>query len=98
MIGHVDINSAYVSFERIVNPRLENRPCVVLSNNDGMVVASSKEAKAIGLDLGKPWFELRPHAKRLDLTAVCVRLDSVHSISCVRERGSWASSEIRPDA
>lgn len=48
MIGHVDINSAYVSFERIVNPRLENRPCVVLSNNDGMVVASSKEAKAIG--------------------------------------------------
>ncbi len=70
MIGHVDINSAYVSFERIVNPRLENRPCVVLSNNDGMVVASSKEAKAIGLDLGKPWFELRPHAKRLDLTAL----------------------------
>lgn len=70
MIGHVDINSAYVSFERIVNPRLENRPCCVLSNNDGMIVASSKEAKALGLDLGKPWFELRPHAKRLDLTAL----------------------------
>lgn len=69
-VGHVDINSAYVSFERIVNPRLENRPCCVLSNNDGMIVASSKEAKALGLDLGKPWFELKPHAKRLDLTAL----------------------------
>lgn len=35
---------------------------------------------------------------RFQLVALCVRLDSVHSISCVRERGSWASSEIRPDA
>jgi len=43
---------------------------VVLSNNDGMVVAASKEAKALGLDLGKPWFELQPHAKRLNIAAV----------------------------
>lgn len=64
MLAHVDVNSAYVSFERVFNPALENVPTVVLSNNDGMVVASSKEAKALGLDLGRPWFELRPHAQR----------------------------------
>jgi len=70
VIAHVDVNSAYVSFERVFQPRLEDVPVVVLSNNDGMVVASSKEAKAIGLDLGRPWFELRPHASRLGLTAL----------------------------
>ena len=37
----------------------------MLSNNDGMVVAASREAKALGLDLGEPWFKLRPHAERL---------------------------------
>lgn len=64
MIGHVDVNSAYVSFERVFDPTLEGVPAVVLSNNDGMIVASSKEAKALGLDLGRPWFELRPQAAR----------------------------------
>lgn len=70
MLAHVDVNSAYASFERVFNPALEGRPLVVLSNNDGMVVAASKEAKALGLDLGKPWFELRPHAARMGLVAV----------------------------
>ncbi len=70
MIAHVDVNSAYVSFERVFNPKLEGIPVVVLSNNDGMVVASSREAKALGLDLGKPWFELRHQAERLGLTAL----------------------------
>jgi len=70
MLAHVDVNSAYASFERVFNPTLEGRPLVVLSNNDGMVVAASKEAKALGLDLGKPWFELRPHAQRLNVAAV----------------------------
>lgn len=70
MLAHVDVNSAYASFERVFDPSLEGRPLVVLSNNDGMVVAASKEAKALGLDLGKPWFELRPHAQRLNVVAV----------------------------
>lgn len=52
MIAHVDVNSAYASFERVFNPALETVPLVVLSNNDGMVVAASREAKALGLDLG----------------------------------------------
>lgn len=70
MLAHVDVNSAYVSWERVFQPRLEGRPVAVLSNNDGMIVASSREAKALGLDLGRPWFELRPHAERLQLTAL----------------------------
>ena len=70
MLAHVDVNSAYASFERVFNPALADVPLVVLSNNDGMVVAASKEAKRMGLDLGKPWFELRPHAERLGVRAV----------------------------
>lgn len=70
MIAHIDINSAYVSFERVFDPTLESVPAVVLSNNDGMIVASSKEAKALGLDLGRPWFELKPHAQRMGLRAL----------------------------
>ncbi|WP_433673777.1 Y-family DNA polymerase [Microbacterium gorillae] len=70
MIAHVDVNSAYVSFERVFRPDLEGKPVVVLSNNDGMIVSSSREAKALGLDLGRPWFELRPQADRLNLTAL----------------------------
>ncbi|MEJ6490213.1 impB/mucB/samB family protein [Leucobacter sp. USCH14] len=64
MLAHIDVNSAYASWERVFNPKLEGRSLVALSNNDGMVVASSAEAKALGLDLGRPWFELRPHAER----------------------------------
>ena len=70
MLAHVDVNSAYVSWERVFQPRLEGRAVAVLSNNDGMIVASSREAKALGLDLGRPWFELKPHAERLQLTAL----------------------------
>lgn len=81
MLAHLDINSAYASFERVFNPAWEGRPLVVLSNNDGMVVAASKEAKALGLDLGKPWFELRPHAQRLGIVAVSSNYELYGSLS-----------------
>ena len=50
----VDCNNFYVSSERVFNPKLERRPVVVLSNNDGCVVARSPEAKAIGIGMGVP--------------------------------------------
>lgn len=78
---HVDVNSAFVSMERVFRPELEGVPVVVLSNNDGMVVAASREAKALGLDLGKPWFELRPHAARLGLTALSSNYELYGSMS-----------------
>ena len=54
----VDCNNFYVSCERIFNPKLERRPVVVLSNNDGCVVARSNEAKALGIKMGIAAFEI----------------------------------------
>ena len=54
----VDCNNFYVSCERVFNPKLENRPVVVLSNNDGCVVARSNEAKALNIGMGVPAFEI----------------------------------------
>ncbi len=62
-IALVDGNNFYVSCERVFNPALENRPVVVLSNNDGCVVSRSNEAKALGIRMGVPFFEIRPLVK-----------------------------------
>jgi DNA polymerase V len=53
----VDCNNFYVSCERVFNPKLENKPVVILSNNDGCVIARSKEAKALGIPMGAPAFQ-----------------------------------------
>lgn len=66
-IALVDVNSFYVSCERAFDPSLEGNPVVVLSNNDGCVVARSNEAKALGIDNGDPWFKLAADAKRTGL-------------------------------
>ncbi|MSS73893.1 MAG: Y-family DNA polymerase [Candidatus Latescibacteria bacterium] len=55
----VDCNNFYVSRERVFCPRLSQRPVVVLSNNDGCVVARSQEAKALGIPMGAPVFQCR---------------------------------------
>ena len=48
MIALADCNNFYASCERVFNPALKNKPVIVLSNNDGCVIARSNEAKAIG--------------------------------------------------
>lgn len=63
----VDVNSFYVSAERAFDPKLEGKPVVVLSNNDGCVVARSNEAKVLGIENGDPWFKLAADAKRTGL-------------------------------
>lgn len=55
----VDGNNFYVSCERVFNPALEGVPVMVLSNNDGCVVARSNEVKALGIKMGTPFFQLR---------------------------------------
>lgn len=55
MFGLVDGNSFYCSCERAFDPSLKGRPVVVLSNNDGCVIARTQEAKALGLKMGDPW-------------------------------------------
>ena len=49
MYAIVDCDNAYVSCERVFRPDLNGKPCVVLSNNDGCIVARSNEAKALGI-------------------------------------------------
>jgi len=56
MYALVDCNDFYCSCERLFNPRLENRPVIVLSNNDGCAIARSEEAKALGIAMASPVF------------------------------------------
>ncbi len=62
-IALVDCNSFYASCERIFDPTLLGRPVVVLSNNDGCVVAMSREAKRMGIEMGTPWFKFETEAR-----------------------------------
>lgn len=59
MWGLADCNNFFVSCERTVNPTLKGRAVVVLSNNDGCVIARSNEAKRLGIKMGQPAFEIR---------------------------------------
>ena len=59
MILHADGNSFYASCEQIYRPDLRNKPVAVLSNNDGIIVALNKEAKACGLQRGDPYFKVK---------------------------------------
>ena len=60
----VDCNNFYASCERVFNPSLRHRPIIVLSNNDGCVVARSNEAKACGIPMGVPLFEVRDSIRK----------------------------------
>jgi len=60
----VDCNNFYASCERAFNPSLIGRPVVVLSNNDGCIIARSAEAKALGISMAKPYFQSEPLIKK----------------------------------
>ena len=59
MFALVDCNNFYASCERVFQPQLENKPVVILSNNDGCVIARSNEAKALGIPMGAPAFQYK---------------------------------------
>jgi DNA polymerase V len=58
-IALIDVNNFYVSCERVFNPKLENKPVVVLSNNDGCAISRSNEAKSLGIKMGIPFFQIK---------------------------------------
>lgn len=60
----VDANSFYASCEKVFRPDLRNRPVVVLSNNDGCIIARSSEAKALGIQMGTPYFKIRQQLRQ----------------------------------
>lgn len=68
-IALVDCNNFYVSCERMFNPKLEGKPVVVLSNNDGCAVARSNEVKSLGIKMGEPWFKMEKLAKQHGIIA-----------------------------
>ena len=70
ILALVDVNNFYVSAERVFNPKLEGVPVVVLSNNDGCVVARSAEVKALGVPMGEPWFKLKSLARKHGIIAL----------------------------
>ena len=59
MVGICDANNFYISCERVFNPALNGRPAEVTSNNDRCIIARSNEAKAIGLKMGQPIYQVR---------------------------------------
>ena len=59
MFALVDCNNFYCSCERVFNPALRDKPVVVLSNNDGCIIARSNETKALGIKMGEPFFKIR---------------------------------------
>ena len=64
MLALADCNNFYASCERVFQPKLQNKPVVVLSNNDGCIIARSNEAKALGIKMGEPAFKLKPIIKK----------------------------------
>ena len=66
----IDGNNFYVSCERAFRPGLEGRPVIVLSNNDGCAIARSNEAKALGIKMGHPWFQVRQAWPDAGITAL----------------------------
>src|SRR4030095_735294 len=63
-IALVDCNNFYVSCERVFNAKLEGQPVIVLSNNDGCVVARSTESKILGIKMSQPVFQIRDEIDR----------------------------------
>jgi DNA polymerase V len=59
MYALVDCNNFYASCERVFQPQFRSSPIVILSNNDGCVIARSNEAKALGIPMGAPEFQVR---------------------------------------
>lgn len=60
----VDCNNFYASCQRVFQPHLEGKPIIVLSNNDGCVIARSNEAKALGIEMGAPFFKIERFARQ----------------------------------
>ena len=70
MFALADCNNFFVSCERVFRPDLRDKPVIVLSSNDGCAIARSNEAKALGIKMGQPLFQIRDFAKRNNV-AIC---------------------------
>ena len=105
LVALVDCNNFYASCERVFKPHLEGKPIVILSNNDGCIVARSNEAKALGIPMGAPlhlWKEkMQQHHVHVfssnyalygDLSRRVMRLDAAS------KRATLSSKQLSPKA
>lgn len=94
MIALVDCNNFYASCEKVFRPDLKDRPVVVLSNNDGCVVARSAEAKALGLKMGIPVFKIEHLIKKHDIQVFssnyALYADMSHRVMTILEQSAPA--------
>ncbi len=97
MYAIVDANNFYASCERLFNPSLINTPIVVLSNNDGCVIARSNEAKALGIKMGEPYFQIKNLIKKNAIKVFSSNYafygDMSNRIMTVLE-SSWPDTEV----
>jgi DNA polymerase V len=93
-IALVDCNNFYVSCERVFQPELRGKPVVVLSNNDGCVIARSNEAKALGIAMGAPW---HLHRKQFEAAGVIVRSSNYTFYGDMSSRVMQVLSTFTPD-
>lgn len=75
MYALVDCNNFFVSCERTLDPTLENKPVVVLSNNDGCVVSRSREAKKLGIPMAAPAFKYKELFKQHDVNVFSAKFE-----------------------
>lgn len=97
MFAIVDCNNFYASCERLFQPKLNNEPIVVLSNNDGCVIARSNEAKKLGIKMGEPFFKIKhmrtQHNLNIFSSNYALYGDLSRRVMCVLQE-SWPEVEI----
>ena len=69
-IALIDANNFYASCEQSINPHLRNKPVVILSNNDGCIIARSPEARALKIKMGIPYFKVKERLNRLGVAVL----------------------------
>ena len=79
--GLVDCNNFYVSCERVFNPKLEGRPAIVLSSNDGCAIARSAEAKDLGVKMAQPLFQIMDLVKQHDIQVLSANFHLYNDMS-----------------
>ncbi len=93
MFGLADVNSFYASCEALFRPDLRGKPVVVLSNNDGCVIARSAGAKALGIKMGVPWFQIKTQEYPEKISVFSSNYALYHSLS---QRVMTALEELTP--
>ncbi len=93
MFGLVDCTNFYASCERVFRPELEGRAVVVLSNNDGCVIARSQEAKALGVRMGEPYFQVRELMERRGVVVCSSNYELYGDMS---RRVMWYLQQVAP--